>query len=65
MEGAGELVRLEETAKRGVGNYFVGPVGKRAVRIGQQRPVLVCEQKARSYGINPQAITVFGGKLAR
>ena len=64
MQGAHQFVRLQEAAEGGVRENLVGAVGERAVRIGEQRAVLVRQQEAGGDGVHADALTVLDGELA-
>ena len=64
LQGAHQLLGLQEATKGGVAQNGVGAGCEAAIGVGQQCAVLVGQQEAGGNSINPQAATKLGGQLS-
>ena len=55
MDGSTELFRVSHAPKRRLTYDVLPTLGIAAVGIGQERPVLLCDEKARSNGVDADA----------
>ena len=63
MYSAEEFLWFCKAASRRVGDDGLCPVGQRAVLVGQQGAVLICQEESRHDGIDAEAWAELRGKL--